>query len=245
MNDVIQNIYDGQKRPSRSFKSGQINLDFAYSADAAEIDAGIREAIGGVKVSIMAMGIALYRVDVSGLFMDLGYKKFGEYIDHLAEETGMARTTLYNWEYIGEAYIKHRSDLDKVGFSEDDGPTKLPFLARALEHYPKRDVFKNIVNMKKRQFEEWSWGPIIKNVKKYNNVTIKGGKIFAGKTPLITFAEGISPQDRKYYEDLIMEGAMAAKQNEHAKVYRFYDAAEARRFDRIYQRELKVLRAKK
>jgi hypothetical protein len=106
----------------------------------------------------MAMGIALYRVDVSGLFIDLGFKKFGEYIDHLAEDTGMARTSLYNWEYIGEAYVKHRAELDKVGFNDDDGPTKLPYLSRALEHYPKRDVFKNIKDMSKREFEDWSRG---------------------------------------------------------------------------------------
>ena len=90
------------------------------------------------------MGIALYRIDESGYFMDLGFRKFGEYIDHLAEETGMARTSIYNWEYIGEAYVKHRSELERIGFADDDGPTKLPFLARALENHPKRDVFKAI-----------------------------------------------------------------------------------------------------
>jgi hypothetical protein len=44
---------------------------------------------------------------------------------------------------------------------------------------------------------------------------------------------------------LLLEGALAAKRNEYAKVYRFYDAGEAQRFDRFYQRELKALRSKK
>ena len=242
---VIQNSYDGPKKPAKKLDVGSFSLDFAYSVDAAEVDTGIREAIRGVKLSITAMGIALYRIDVSGLFIDLGYRKFGEYIDKLAEDTGMARTSLYNWEYIGEAYVTHRADLDRIGFSDDDGPTKLPFLGRALENHPKREVFKNIKDMSKREFEEWSREPPNKIAKKYRNVKIKGTRVFVGNAPIISFAEKISPRDRKYYEGLIMEGARAIAQNEYAKVYLFYDEAEARRFDNIYKRELKALRAKR
>jgi len=244
--ETIKNEYDGPKKIARAIKSqAPVKLDFAYSQDATEVDAGIKDTIRGVKLSIMAMGIALYRVDVSGLFIDLGFKKFGEYIDHLAEDTGMSRTTIYNWEYIGEAYITHRAELDRIGFNDDDGPTKLPFLPRALEHYTKREVFKNIKDMSKREFEDWSRGKIIQNDKKYKSVKIKGANIFVGNSPLVSFAEGISPQDRRYYEALLLEGAQAMEQNEYAKIYRFYDADEARRFDRFYQRELKALRAKK
>jgi hypothetical protein len=243
--DAISNVYDGPQKPSRSLQGGQFHLDFAYSQDAAEIDAGIRETIRGVKLSIMAMGIALYRVDVSGLFIDLGFKKFGEYIDHLAEDTGMSRTNLYNWEYIGQAYITHRADLDKIGFSDDDGPTKLPFLARALENHPKREVFKAIKDMSKRQFEEWSRNLSLKNDKNLKNVIIKGTHVFVGNSPIVSFADDIAPEDRRYYERLIIEGAKAIEQQEYARVYRFYDEAEAQRFDRIYQRELKAMRAKK
>ena len=240
--NAIQNYYDGPKKPARKNKDVPFSLDFAYSQDAAEVDAGLREAIRGIKLSIMAMGIALYRVDVSGLFIDLGFKKFGEYIDKLAEDTGMARTSLYNWEYIGEAYIKHRADLDKIGFSDDDGATKLPYLSRALEHYAKREVFRNIKDMSKREFEEWSRGAPPKK-KKYKSIKIKGSQIFAGSLPLVSFTEGISPGERRYYESLLLEGAKAVEKNEYAKIYRFYDEAEARKFDRFYQRELKNIRA--
>ena len=243
--NAIQNIYDGPEKPAKRIESGQFKLDFAYSVDAVEVDAGIREAIRGVKLSIMAMGIALYRIDVSGLFIDLGYKKFGEYIDKLAEDTGMARTSLYNWEYVGEAYIKNRAELDKIGFSDDDGATKLPFLSRALDHHPRGEVFKNLKNMSKREFEEWSREPPAKIVNKYKGIKVKGSQVFVGNAPLISFADGISPKERNYYETIVLEAAMAVKKNEYARVYRFYDSEEARKFDRFYQRELKAIRAKK
>jgi len=244
--NAIKNEYDGPRKLTKAMKNpSPVQLDFVYSQDPAEVDAGIRAAIRGVKLSIMAMGIALYRVDVSGLFIDLGFKKFGEYIDHLAEETGMARTSFYNWEYIGEAYVKHRTDLEKIGFSDDDGPTKLPYLPRALENYSKSSVFRNLKEMTKREFEDWSKGKVAKNDKRYKSVRIKGNGIFAGSSSLVSFADGISPEDRRYYGNLLMEGAEALQRNEYAKVYRFYDETEARAFDRVYQRELKALRAKR
>ena len=244
--NVIKNEYDGPRKLTKAMKNpGPIQLDFVYSQDPVEVDTGIRAAIKGVKLSIMAMGIALYRVDVSGLFIELGFKKFGEYIDHLAEETGMARTSLYNWEYIGEAYINHRADLEKIGFNDDDGPTKLPFLPRALENHTKSAVFKNLKDMSKREFEDWSRGNPVKNDKKFKSVKIKGNRVFAGSAPLVSFSEGVSPADRRYYEALLIEAAEAVQRNEYAKVYRFYDETEARAFDRVYQRELKALRAKR
>jgi hypothetical protein len=121
----------------------------------------------------------------------------------------------------------------------------LPFLGRALENHSKREVFKNIKDMSLREFEKWSKEPLNKYDKKYKSVKIVGSQIFIGNAPVVSFADGISPKERHYYEGLLLEGALAAKRNEYAKVYRFYDADEARRFDRYYQRELKALRSKK
>ena len=61
----------------------------------------------------------------------------------------MTRTNIYNWVYIGEAYVKHQADLERIGFDDGDGPTKLPFLPRALEHHAKREVFRNVKEMSK------------------------------------------------------------------------------------------------
>ena len=241
---AIANVFDGPKKPPRKIQGEQIKLDFAFSDDAGKIDAGIRETIRGVKLSIMAMGIALYRVDVSDLYIELGFKSFRAYIDNLVEETGMGKTSLYTWTYIGEAFVTHRADLERVGFSDADGPTKLPYLARALQNHVKKDVFKNIKSMSVREFEDWSRGEIVHNVNNVQNIKLKGSHLYVGDSPLISFAEDVSPQDRRYYEGILLEGAKAIQDNEYARLYRFYDEDEARRFDRIYQRELKALRTK-
>jgi hypothetical protein len=242
---TFKNEYDGPRKPTKQIEAGQFKLDFAYSDKPEEVDSGIRETIRGVKLSILAMGIALYRLNVAGLYIDLGFRKFGEYIDKLVEDTGMSRANLYNWVYIGGAFVTHRAELEKIGFSDDDGPTKLPYLDRALTNYSKREVYKNLVSMSRRQFEEWSRGTSQEVEKYYTNVKLFKGKVLAGDEPLIAFVEGLSPEDRRYYEGVIRSAAEARENNEVIGVYRFYDESERHRFDRIYDRELKNMRAKK
>jgi hypothetical protein len=242
---IIKNEYDGPRKPKKAPAIHQFALDFAYSRDAKTVDAGIRETIKGVKLSIMVMGIALCRVDNDGLFIDLGFKKFGEYIDHLSEETGMSRTTFYNWEYIGQAYLDNRAELEKIGFSEDDGPTKLSFLGRALEHYQKKEVFKNLVNMSYREFEGWSRGPVKAIKNNYTNVKLSGNKVLVDSEPIAAFADGLAPEDRRYYEKWLFAAAQARENNEYLRGYIFYDEREANVFDKIYKRELKNIRSKK
>jgi hypothetical protein len=242
---IIKNEYDGPQKPPKTIEAGEFKLDFAYSSDANEVDVGIRETIRGVKLSIMAMGIALYRVDCDGLFIELGFRKFGEYVDKLAEETGMSRTTIYNWEYIGEAYLKHRADLERIGFSDEDGATKLPYLAQALEHYPKREVYKNLVVMSFRKFQDWSKGPVSVIENNYTNVKLKGDQILIGNDSFAVFSDNLSPEDRRYFQSWLIAAAEAKENNEYLRGYKFYDEQEANHFDKIYRRELKALRVKK
>jgi hypothetical protein len=169
-----------------------------------------------VKASILAMGIALYRIEAAGLYIDLGFCRFGEYIDKLVEDTGMSRANLYNWPCIGGAFVNHRADLEKVGFSEDDGPTKLPYLDRALVNRPnKKEVYKNIVYMSRCQFKEWSKGdPETFSKNNYTNIKLNNRQVCAGDAPLISFAENLSPADKQYYEGVVMAAVEARENNE-------------------------------
>ena len=56
--EVLANQYDGPRAPTKRLPASQFSLDFAYSESASELDNGVRETIQGVKLFIMAMGIA-------------------------------------------------------------------------------------------------------------------------------------------------------------------------------------------
>ena len=95
-------------------------LDYINSADAEEIDTGIRKTIMDVRLSILAMGLGLAKIKSESLYKDLGFRSMLEYIDDLSAGTKMNRSGIYNWLYIGEAYIKYKDELDRIGFSEID-----------------------------------------------------------------------------------------------------------------------------
>ena len=67
---TIPNVYDGPKPPTnllpKQVGNAHFSLDFAASDDAAEIDAGIRESIKGVRLSILAMGMGLAKLKPKG-----------------------------------------------------------------------------------------------------------------------------------------------------------------------------------
>jgi len=156
--EVIQNQYDGPKPPEKRLPAGRFNLDYANSDNPEEIDQGIRETIKGIRLSILAMGIGLAKIKEQRLFVDLRYHSMAKYIEALCEDTQMERSGVFNWLYIGEAYLKYRKDLDKIGFSDEDGPTKLPYVEKALALYQKKDVFKAVKEMSLRQFVSFSRG---------------------------------------------------------------------------------------
>jgi hypothetical protein len=145
--ETIPNEYDGPRPPAKQIPSSHISLDYANSDDAAEIDTGIRETIKGVRLSILAMGMGLAKLKAKGLFIDLNYHSMNDYLEQLCDDMNIERSTAHNWLYIGEAYIKYRRDLERIEFTDADGPTKLPYVDRALELYEKRDVFKNVKGM--------------------------------------------------------------------------------------------------
>ena len=133
-----------------------IFLDYVKSDNPAEIDQGIRDTIRGVCYSILTMGLGLARIKSEGLFRKLKFRSMSAYVDRLCEETQMDRSNIYNWLSIGEAYSKYQRELEQIGFSDQDGPTKLPFLERALELGEKDEVFSNLKNMSQREFADFA-----------------------------------------------------------------------------------------
>ncbi|GAB6390668.1 MAG: hypothetical protein MdMp014T_0041 [Treponematales bacterium] len=64
---------DGPRKLPKKPAAPAFSLDYANSEDAGEIDAGIRETIKGIRLSILAMGIGLAKIKAKELYLDLNY----------------------------------------------------------------------------------------------------------------------------------------------------------------------------
>lgn len=200
--------------------SGYITLDYAESDNAVEIDLGIRETIRGIRVSILAMGLALANMKTKKLYRDLGFAKLSQYVQRLSIETKMDKSNIHVWLRIGEAYIRHQNDLEQIGFDDSDGPTKLTCLDRALENNEKHDVFVNIKNMSVREFKSYSKGEARTDLTAYKGpgwkVDIKGNSIYIDGRLAVILSQKTDPRIYGYFtkvmriacEGLEKEGAI-------------------------------------
>jgi hypothetical protein len=242
--EVIPNQYDVPRPPAKPLPSGHFSLDYANSEDAAEIDAGIRETIRGIRLSILAMGIGLAKIKAGGLYVDLHHRSMAKYIESLCDEFQMERSGLHNWLYAGEAYLKYRKELERVGFSEEDGPTKLPYVNRALELYQKKDVFRAVKEMSLRQFISFSRGET-PAAPKLSAVRVKSNQVYIEDRLAVTLDEGLDPKTRAYFEKVIVEAGEALEAEEVLYITRLYDHGELRRFERAAEKLKKELRRKR
>ena len=155
-----------------------ILLDYIKSDDPAEIDQGIKDTIKGVRLSILTMGIGLARIKSENLFKKLKFRNMSAYVDGLCEETKMERSCIYGWLGMGEAYIKYRSELEMIGFTDQDGPSKLPYLERALAVGEKDEVFNKLKEMSLREFADYAKSGIAEKADDIPFLEIRGNTFY-------------------------------------------------------------------
>jgi hypothetical protein len=238
--EIIQNQYDGPRAPAKRLTAGQISLDFANSDDASEIDAGIRESIKGLRLSILAMGLGLAKLKAKGLYIDLNYHSMNDYLETLCTDMKVERSTVHNWLYIGEAYIKYRKDLERIEFTDADGPTKLPYVGRALETHEKKEVFRKIKESTLKEFKEYARGET--SDPEPSKIRVVGNAVYIGRKLAVTLAEELDPKTKAYLAGINVQAGQALEAGEFLYTTRLYDADELRRFEKAAEKLKKALR---
>ena len=215
---------------------------YTYSDEAADIDRGIRDSIKGIRLSILAMGMGLAKMKAKSLYRDLDCLTMTQYVQRLCDETKMDRTSVFNWLYIGEAYIKYQNDLEQIGFSDSDGPTKLPFLERALETNQKKDVFDNIKNMTVRDFIAFSKSSSEKDVSGAPVVTVRNGFVYVNGKLMVRINNRLDKNVYSYFRKIICIAGKAMEQGEVIWPVRLRNMDEARRYRQASARLITRLR---
>jgi len=186
------------------------------------------------------MGMGLAKLKAKGLYIDLKFRSMNDYLESLCDEMQIERSTAHNWLYIGEAYIKYRRELDRIEFSDEDGPTKLPYVDRALEIHEKKEVFKKLKDSSVREIREFSKGETA--ALKPSKIKVVGNKLFIGKKQAVTFAPELDAKTRNYLADINVKAGEALEAGEVLYTTRLYDMNELRRFERGAEKLKKDMR---
>jgi len=191
----------------------------------------------------LAMGIGLAKIKAKGLYVDLNFHSMMDYLENLCDDMQISRSTTHNWLQIGEAYIKYRRELEKIEFSDADGPTKLSYVGDALEIHEKREVFRAVKEMSLRDFQQFSKKE--KPAERLSKIKVVGNKLYLGKKLAVTFAHELDGKTRKYLTDINVEAGEALEAGEVLYTTRLYDMDELRRFERSAEKIKKEMRIKK
>jgi hypothetical protein len=213
------------------------------AGEALETDREIRETITGMRPSVLAMSLGLVKMKTKGLYKELDCSSMAQYIRLLCNDTQMDRSSIYNWLCIGEAYLKYKDDLETIGFGDDDGPTKLPYLERALETRPKQEVLENIKNMSRQDFINFSKTPSAKEEAE-PFVAMRDGGVFIDGVLAISISPSLDRKTYVYFSRVNRAACKALEEGEIILPVRLRSREEVRRYRRASIRLLNKMRKK-
>jgi hypothetical protein len=165
-----------------------------------------------------------------------------DYLETLCADMKVERSTVHNWLYIGEAYIKYRKDLERIEFTDMDGPTKLPYIGRALEIHEKKEVFRKVKESTLKEFKEYAKGETTEP--EPSKIRVVGNKVYVGRKLAVTLAEELDPKTKAYLAGINVQAGQALEAGEVLYTTRLYDADEMRRFERGAEKLKKEMRIK-
>ena len=195
------------------------------SAEAAEIDRELRDTVKNMRLSILTMGKGLTKMKEERLYRELGFRSISGYIKQLSIDCKMDRSSIFKWLSIGEAWRKYQSELEQIGFDDSDGPTKLPFIEKALLKMPKEEVFDNIKDMSVREFKALAGNYTPKSpafdstaeseIGKPNEekqikaigekLTVEGYEVFIGGRQAMTLSSSLGKRTYTYFKKVLLK----------------------------------------
>ena len=205
-------------------------LAYLGSDDPAEIDYGIQNTIRGMGLSILAIGLGLAKIKADKLFIPLGHRNITAYIENLSKTTKSDRSNIFNWLRIGQTYLKYREELEKIGFTEAEGPTKLAHLERALAASPKDEVFYNLMTMSLREFKAYARSSRAETPGKVPFWEIRGNILYIEGQRAIILNGSLGEKNTGMLRSAIRAACRALERNGVIVAVHLNSLREARRF---------------
>ena len=133
-------------------------------------------------------------------------------------------------------FEKYENELNTVGFSDNDGPTKLPYLDRALAVREKQDVFEKIKTMSLREFVNFSKGDPDKPSADEPYVSINGNIVYIEGRRAIILNKDLGKRNTAYFKKVINVACEALDKGGVIVPVFMRNMKDARRFIRAVNR---------
>jgi hypothetical protein len=129
-----------------------VDFSFMEKKTLRELEDGIKKSLKiGAKIQL-SICVALYRIGTENLFAEYGYESLNEYIK---KQTFLPQSTAQEYFYIGKYWIEKQNDLKQIGFTEEDGLSKLKFFPKNIDKNQKQTILEHLKNDSVRQFKQF------------------------------------------------------------------------------------------
>lgn len=130
--------------------------------DATDLESldGCEKLITGManvrRISGIAIALAFIHIRDHRLYP--AEMEWSAYKTSCKERLGIHPSDVWRYEKIGDTYVTHHHELDKIGFSERGDATKLMFLTEAIVKHKKGPAFRAFGEMSTVEFANWTKG---------------------------------------------------------------------------------------
>jgi hypothetical protein len=220
-----------------------MNTAVIYTENALAVDREVRDSITVMRSSVLEMSLGLAKIKNECLYRELGFQFMSHYVARLCEETKMDRSSINKWLKIGQAYEKYREELERIGFGENDSPTKLRYLERALKNCQGDDVFAALKRMTVREFMAYSRGPAAEDEAERPFVEVKGDNVLVGGYLAVRINRELPVREIRYFKKVNAIAGRAMEEGEYIFPVRLRDWEEIARYEKFSEKLIAQLRS--
>lgn len=154
--DERREIAEVRRQLNQTHQKQVISLDYVQSNTLEEVEEGIKETVQGVVYSKVAICSSLANIVNKKLYRQAGAKNFFEYLK--MERLPIKYKTAKEYAKIGDVLQRHRHELDKINFNEEDGLKKCIYLDKALKSHNEEPglVFHRMKEDSLREFQRFA-----------------------------------------------------------------------------------------
>ncbi len=241
---AIQNIPLETTKEVLEAPTDQYSLDFYNSDNLAEVENGIKDVQTGILTSHLAVSLGIANIDRKALYIQAGYKTYTKYFKEADIKLNMPKQTISDYKKIGEAYLRNRSELKRIGFQREGNLHKLRFLDQALQKHDPDEVFKRFKSESFRKFKEYAEeserSDSITRVPQDYTISTTKDRISLDGNPVLSFDPELPELERKGVSAAVREYYRTFKRNLRTVVFDVDSEDEEKETTKYLKRIFKI-----
>lgn len=236
-----QEVIDGTSREVVAYVipdiGDELDLDFVEAMDLEILEAGIQKIGTASDVLALVQGVAILRVEQTGLWRQAGYDNLRAYRIDQADRLKMPRSTISTRRAIAQAWLDNIKSLRTLELSGH--VQKLVFLPEAIEKYGRKEAIAHLKADTYREFKAWAKPRGERESLPDVDLRVVDDRIVLEGKGKLVFDAKVPEQEREFIAGILKAAYRERKGNLHPYVIGLYEEGQGKIIERLWRDYLK------